>query len=84
MNVKVFNFEGPFTEAESVGHAEINFLKKSPEDLADLAVYLQGKHARASGAKIHLRVVLVNTKEATSAVDYIQKVEKEVGRKVRN
>lgn len=82
MTVEVFNFEGPFTEAESVGCAEINFLKRTAEELADLLVPLEGKDARASGSKIHLRIVLMNTKEADSAGQYIEKVEKEVGRKV--
>lgn len=82
MNVEVFNFEGPFTEAESIGHAEINFLKKTPEELADLWVPLEGKDALAAGSKIHLRIVLINTKEVDSAGQYIEKVEKEVGRKI--
>ncbi|KAI5059333.1 hypothetical protein GOP47_0025652 [Adiantum capillus-veneris] len=82
MNVEVFNFEGPFTEAGSVGHAEINFLKQTPEELADLWVPLEGKDALAAGSKIHLRIVLMNTKESDSAGQYIEKVEKEVGRKI--
>lgn len=82
MTVGVFNFEGPFTEAESVGYAEINFLKQTAEELADLWVPLEGIDARASGSKIHLRIVLMNTKEVDTAGKYIEKVEKEVGRKV--
>ncbi|MCO5559948.1 hypothetical protein L7F22_013552 [Adiantum nelumboides] len=82
MNVEVFHFEGPFTEAESVGHAEINFLKQTPEELANLWVPLEGKDALAAGSKIHLRIVLMNTKESDSAGQYIEKVEKEVGRKI--
>ncbi|KAH7306526.1 hypothetical protein KP509_22G016900 [Ceratopteris richardii] len=82
MNVEVFNFEGPFTEAESVGHAEINFLKQSPEQLADLWVPLEGKDAVSAGSKIHLRIVLTSTKETDSAGTYIKRVEKEVGRKI--
>ncbi|KAH7424959.1 hypothetical protein KP509_11G034000, partial [Ceratopteris richardii] len=82
MNVEVFSFEGPFTEAESVGYAEINFLKKTPEQLADLWVPLEGKDALAAGSKIHLRIVLANTRESDNAGQYIEKVEKEVGRKI--
>lgn len=82
MTVEVFNFEGPFTEAESVGCTEINFLKQTAEELADLWVPLEGKEARALGSKIHLRIVLTNTKEIDTAGQYIEKVEKEIGRKI--
>jgi hypothetical protein len=81
MSIKIFDFEGPFSESESVGYAEVNFLKQTREQLADLWVPLEGKNARAAGCKIHLRVVLINTAESKNAEDYIQKVEKEVGRK---
>lgn len=82
MRVDVFDFEGPFTEAESVGHAEINFLKQKPEDLADLWIPLQGNNGRTLGSKVHLRIILATTKESHNAVQYIEKVEKEVGWKV--
>lgn len=82
MRVDVFDFEGPFTEAESVGHAEINFLKQKPEDLADLWIPLQGNNGRTLGSKVHLRIILATTKESHNAVQYIEKVEKEVGWKI--
>lgn len=82
MRVDVFHFEGPFTEAESIGSTEINFLKQKREDLADLWVPLQTKECRALASKIHLRIVLATTKEANNAVDFIEKVEKEVGLKL--
>ena len=66
MNIRIFDFEGPFTKSESVGYAEINFLKQTQEDLADLWVTLEGKNARAAGCKIHLRVILVNTIESNN------------------
>ena len=61
VNIRIFDFEGPFTKSESVGYTEINFLKQTQEDLADLWVPLEGKNARAAGCKIHLRVILVNS-----------------------
>ena len=82
MNVEAFSFEGPFTEAESLGHVEINFLKKTPEDLADFWAPLQSKYSPVTGSRIHLQIVLMNMKEASNAMDYLQKVEKEVGLKV--
>ncbi|KZV30965.1 hypothetical protein F511_31142 [Dorcoceras hygrometricum] len=50
LEVEVFDFDGPFDEAISLGRAEINFLKSSIPDLSD---------------------------------DYITKMEKEVGKKIR-
>lgn len=82
LEVEAFDFDGPFTEAESVGHAEINFLKQTQEELADLWVPLKGKDACVSGSKLHLRIALINTRETDNMARYIEKVEKEVGRKI--
>lgn len=82
MDIEVFDFEGPFSEAESLGYAEINFLKQSSEDLADLWVQLEGKYAQLQGSKVHLRICLINTKDSDHVNHYIQKVEKEAGKKV--
>jgi len=82
MYIEVFDFEGPFSEAESLGYAEINFLKQSSEELADLWVQLEGNHAWSQESKLHLRICLTNTQESDSIAYYIQRVEKEVGKKV--
>ncbi|KAH9308298.1 hypothetical protein KI387_036209, partial [Taxus chinensis] len=82
MDIEIFDFEGPFSEAESLGHGEINFLKQSSEELADLWVQLEGKHARLHGSKLHLRIFLTNTKDSDLVTHYIQKVEKKVGKKI--
>jgi hypothetical protein len=82
MNVEVFSFEGPFTEAEALGHAEINFLTKTPEELADFWAPLQSKDTLVTGARIHLQIVLMNMKQADNETDYFQRVEKDVGMKV--
>jgi hypothetical protein len=42
MDVEVFDYDGPFSEAESLGHAEVNFLKQSSGDLSDFWVSLSG------------------------------------------
>ncbi|CAM6037416.1 unnamed protein product [Sphagnum compactum] len=82
MDVEVFDYDGPFSEAESLGHAEVNFLKQSSGDLSDFWVSLSGRHARTHAPRLHLRVFLTNTKESDSLPKYLERVEKEVGTKV--
>lgn len=79
----MFDYDGPFSDAESLGHAEINFLKQSPNNLSDFWVSLSGKNARTHGSKLHLRVFLTNTKESDALPEYLERVEKEVGTKVQ-
>nr|GLL46920.1 C2 and GRAM domain-containing protein At1g03370-like [Ipomoea trifida] len=83
MDVEVFDFDGPFDEATSLGHAEINFLKTNISDLSDIWVPLQGKLAQACQSKLHLRIFLNNTKGNNIVKDYLSKMEKEVGKKIR-
>ncbi|KAG0591890.1 hypothetical protein KC19_1G209800 [Ceratodon purpureus] len=83
MEVEVFDFDGPFSEAESLGRAEINFLKQSPGQLADFWVPLDGKSARANGSKLHLRVFLTHTRDTDALPEYLERVEREAGLKVR-
>ena len=82
LDVEVFDFDGPFVEPSSLGHAEINFLKTSVSDLSDVWIPLQGKLSQACQSKIHLRIFLNSTKATNSFQEYIAKVEKEVGKKV--
>lgn len=82
MDVEVFDYDGPFSEAESLGHAEINFLKRSPGDLSDYWIPLSGKAAQANGSKLHLRVFLTNTRDGDALPEYLERVEREVGTKV--
>ncbi|KAG6387535.1 hypothetical protein SASPL_152727 [Salvia splendens] len=83
LDVEVFDFDGPFVEPSSLGHAEINFLKTSVSDLSDVWIPLQGKLSQACQSKIHLRIFLNSTKATNSFQEYIAKVEKEVGKKIR-
>jgi len=62
LDVEVFDFEGPFDHATSLGHAEINFVKHTSSELADIWVPLEGKLAQSSQSKLHLRVFLDNNK----------------------
>ncbi|KAK7303447.1 hypothetical protein RJT34_14354 [Clitoria ternatea] len=82
LDVEVYDFDGPFDEAASLGHAEINFLKANISDLADIWVPLEGKLALACQSKLHLRIFLDNTKGGNVAKDYLSKMEKEVGKKM--
>ncbi|KAK6791167.1 hypothetical protein RDI58_010248 [Solanum bulbocastanum] len=83
LDVEVFDFDGPFSEATSLGHAEINFVKTNISDLSDVMVPLQGKLAQACQSKLHLRVFLNNTKGSNVVKDYLSKMEKEVGKKIK-
>lgn len=82
MDVEVFDYDGPFSEPETLGHAEINFLRKSLVDLSDFWIPLDGKAARANGSRMHLRIFLSNTRDSDALPDYLERVEREVGLKV--
>ncbi|GMH26848.1 hypothetical protein Nepgr_028691 [Nepenthes gracilis] len=82
LDVEVFDFDGPFDDAISLGHAEINFLKTNISDLADVWVPLQGKLAQTCQSKLHLRIFLDNTQGGNAVRDYLAKMGKEVGKKI--
>lgn len=81
LNAEVFGFDGPFGLASSLGHAEINFLKQTSEELADMWISLNGKLGHASNS-LHLRIFLRNTNGTAIIKDYLSQLEKEVGKKV--
>uniref|UniRef100_A0A7C9EN20 C2 domain-containing protein n=1 Tax=Opuntia streptacantha TaxID=393608 RepID=A0A7C9EN20_OPUST len=82
LEVEVFDFDGPFDETTSLGHAEINFLKANISELADIWIPLQGKLAQAWQSKLHLRIFLDNTHGGNAVQEYLAKMEKEVGKKI--
>lgn len=82
LDVEVFDFDGPFDQARSLGHAEINFLKYTSAELADLWLPLGGKIAQSSQSKLHLRIFLNNNNGVETIRDNLTKMEKEVGKKV--
>ncbi|XP_068637413.1 C2 and GRAM domain-containing protein At1g03370-like isoform X2 [Aristolochia californica] len=82
MEVEVFDFDGPFDEATSLGHAEINFLKSNLSELADIWIPLQGKLAQPCQSKLHLRIFLNNTRGTDVVREFLSKMEKEVGKKI--
>ncbi|KAF8779134.1 hypothetical protein HU200_002807 [Digitaria exilis] len=82
MEINLYDFDGPFDEVASLGHAEVNFLKYNISELADIWIPLKGKLAQACQSKLHLRIFLNNTKGAEIVKDYLDKMEKEVGKKI--
>lgn len=84
LEVEVLDFDGPFDEATSLGHAEINFVKTNLADLADVWIPLHGKLAQACQSKLHLRIFLNNTRGNNVVREYLTKMEKEVGKKVND
>ncbi|KAL8457957.1 hypothetical protein ACS0TY_035723 [Phlomoides rotata] len=82
LDVEVFDFEGPFDQASSLGHAEINFLKHTAAELADMWVPLEGKLAQSSQSRLHLRIFLDNNNGVETIRDYLANLEKEVGKKL--
>ncbi|XP_057417634.1 C2 and GRAM domain-containing protein At1g03370-like isoform X2 [Lotus japonicus] len=82
LDMEIYDFDGPFDEVASLGHAKINFLKTNISDLADIWVSLEGKLALACQSKLHLRIFLNNTRGGNVVKHYISKMEKEVGKKI--
>uniref|UniRef100_A0ACD5ZVM5 Uncharacterized protein n=1 Tax=Avena sativa TaxID=4498 RepID=A0ACD5ZVM5_AVESA len=82
MEINVYDFDGPFDEVASLGHAEVNFLKYNISELADIWIPLKGKLAQACQSKLHLRIFLNNSRGSEVMKDYLDRMEKEVGRKI--
>ncbi|KAK4264394.1 hypothetical protein QN277_025576 [Acacia crassicarpa] len=82
LEVEVFDFDGPFDQDVSLGHAEINFLKHTSTELADMWVSLEGKLAQSSQSKLHLRIFLDNDKGVETIRGYLIKKGKEVGKRL--
>lgn len=82
MEINLYDFDGPFDEVASLGHAEVNFLKSNISELADIWIPLKGKLAQACESKLHLRIFLNNSRGTEVMKDYLDKMEKEVGKKI--
>lgn len=84
--IAVEDYEGPFSDAQTIGIAEVDFLKYTTEGLNDLWVYLEGEKVRGTGARLHLKVALNNenaTEAGTRTRHLAEIVEQETGKKVR-
>ncbi|KAI3686421.1 hypothetical protein L1987_80097 [Smallanthus sonchifolius] len=82
LDVEVFDFDGPFGQAASLGHKEIRFLRHTSEELADMWVPLEGRLAQSLQSKLHLRIFLDNNNGVETIKEYLTKVEKEAGKKL--
>ncbi|GAB4824893.1 hypothetical protein Ancab_007763 [Ancistrocladus abbreviatus] len=82
LDVEVLDFDGPFDQTTSFGHAEVNFLKHTSAELADMWIPLQGQLAIPSQSKLHLRIFLENKNGVETIKEYLTKMEKEVGNKL--
>ncbi|XP_006656035.1 C2 and GRAM domain-containing protein At1g03370 [Oryza brachyantha] len=82
MKINVYDFDGPFDEVVSLGHAEVNFLKSNFSELADIWIPLKGKLAQPCQSKLHLRIFLNNSRGTEVMKVYLDKMEKEVGKKI--
>ncbi|KAK1350624.1 C2 and GRAM domain-containing protein [Heracleum sosnowskyi] len=83
LDADVYDFYGPFEKAKSMGHAEINFVKNKISELADVWVPVEGKLAQACQSKLHLRIFLSDTRGSNFVKDYLGKMEREVGKKIK-
>lgn len=84
MEIVVYDFDGPSEDAISLGHAEVNFVKSNLSKLADVWIPLQGNLAQACQSKLHLRIFLNNSTSNEVVRQYLTKMEKEVGKKVKH
>ncbi|KAL8160829.1 hypothetical protein V2J09_012318 [Rumex salicifolius] len=82
LDIEVFDFDGPFDNATSLGHAEINFLRANIADLSDVWIPLQGNLAQAVQSKLHVRIFLDDNRGGNVVTKYLAKMEKEVGKKI--
>jgi hypothetical protein len=83
MDIAIYDSSGSCNEVP-IGHTEVNFLKNILSDLTDIWLTLDGKCDRASKPKLHLRIFLNNSRGTEVVMNYLAKMGKEVGKKVRN
>ncbi|KAL1804109.1 hypothetical protein ACET3Z_032756 [Daucus carota] len=83
LDADVYDFYGPSDESKSLGHAEINFVRSKVSELSDVWVPVEGKLAQACQPKLHLRIFLNDTRDSDVVKDYLSKMEREVGKKMK-
>ena len=81
LDVLVHNSDGPVDET-TIGRTEINFVKNNLSDLDDMWLPLDGRFAQGSDPKLHLRIFLNNSRGTEVVMNYLDKMGKEVGKKV--
>lgn len=66
-----------------IGQTEVNFVKNNLSDLGDMWITLDGRFAQGQQPKLHLRIFLDNSRGTEVVLNYLEKMGKEVGKKVR-
>ncbi|GAB2269772.1 hypothetical protein Dimus_004694 [Dionaea muscipula] len=83
LRVEVFNFDGPFDQAVSLGHTMINFLKLTSTELADMWIPLEGELAVSSRSKLHLSIFSDIKNRAETIKKFLETMEKGVRKKLK-
>ncbi|KAL6628972.1 hypothetical protein ACP70R_028737 [Stipagrostis hirtigluma subsp. patula] len=81
LDVVVHDSDGQLDEA-CIGQAEVNFVKNNLSDLGDMWVPLDGRFAQGCQPKLHLRIFLDNSRGTEVVMNYLEKMGKEVGKKM--
>lgn len=82
LEVVVHDSEGPHNKIP-IGQTEVNFLKNNLSDLGDMWLPLDGRFPQGCEPKLHLRIFLNNSRGTEIVMNYLAKMGKEVGKKVR-
>ena len=81
LDVVVHDSDG-LPDDNAIGRTEINFVKNNLSDLDDTWLPLDGRFAQGSEPKLHLRIFLNNSRGTEVVMNYLEKMGKEVGKKV--
>jgi hypothetical protein len=82
LDVVMYNSDGTLNET-SIAQTEVNFVKNNLSDLGDMWLTLDGRFAQGHQPKLHLRIFLDNSRGTEVVMNYLEKMGKEVGKKVR-
>jgi len=82
LDVVVHDSDGPSNETP-IGQTEVNFVKNNLSDLGDMWLPLAGRFPQGHQPKLHLRIFLSNSRGTEVVLDYLEKMGKEVGKKVQ-
>ncbi|KAF8769645.1 hypothetical protein HU200_006245 [Digitaria exilis] len=81
LDVIVHDSDGPSNEAP-IGQTEVNFVKNNLSDLGDMWLPLDGRFPQGHQPKLHLRIFLNNSRGTEVVLNYLEKMGKEVGKKM--
>ncbi|CAL4970763.1 unnamed protein product [Urochloa decumbens] len=81
LDVVVHDSDGPSNE-NPIGQTEVNFVKNNLSDLGDMWLHLDGRFPQGHQPKLHLRIFLNNSRGTEVVLNYLEKMGKEVGKKM--